>query len=439
MKRVIFLLLSIVFLLCLLPITDLLAATYAYVPSYGDDNATRIDTDSETFDKVNISGGLYGAAVMPNGSYILITRTTDDQLAKVSNSNFSGAGSVASIAVGASPRGVAIDSVGSYAYVANFDDDNVTIVDLPSFAAVGTVGVGSGPWGVAARYDEDLAANLVYVSNYTDDSISVITDDGSSTSVETISSVGNGPVGVALTPDGAYLYVALYNNGLVGSLVVIRTSDNSVVQTIGLQSGPWGAAVGSDGDYAFITNSESDSVSVIRTSDRVLLGSFVVGDQPMGVAAAKNGDFAYVVNQLGNSISRISVPDGTVTVVGSGELDGAFALGAFIGGTPPSAPTGLSAQEASSSRITLTWTDNASNEAGFKIERRKHSDSTFSQISKVAANTTTYEDSGLEGDTTYDYRIRAYTEAADSDYTATSSATTEAGSFSWCFIGTAQH
>jgi hypothetical protein len=58
------------------------------------------------------------------------------------------------------------------------------------------------------------------------------------------------------------------------------------------------------------------------------------------------------------------------------------------------------------------------------------------QIARLAADATSYTDGALESETAYEYRIRAYNEAADSDYASTSTAiTTQEGSFSWCFIG----
>ena len=50
--------------------------------------------------------------------------------------------------------------------------------------------------------------------------------------------------------------------------------------------------------------------------------------------------------------------------------------------TAPAAPTGLSATAVSSSQINLAWTDNASNESGFRIERSADG-ATFTQIGVV--------------------------------------------------------
>ncbi len=97
------------------------------------------------------------------------------------------------------------------------------------------------------------------------------------------------------------------------------------------------------------------------------------------------------------------------------------------GGTPPLAPTGLAATAVSSSQINLTWTDNASTETGYKIERCTGVDCTnFAQIATVGANVTSYSNTGLVASTSYTYRVRAYSAAGDSDYSNTASAVTQA-------------
>ena len=95
--------------------------------------------------------------------------------------------------------------------------------------------------------------------------------------------------------------------------------------------------------------------------------------------------------------------------------------------TPPAAPTGLTASAVSSSQINLAWTDNATNENGFKIERCTGAGcSNFAQIATVGANVTSYSNTGLTASTSYSYRVRAYNAAGDSDYSNTASAVTQA-------------
>ena len=96
------------------------------------------------------------------------------------------------------------------------------------------------------------------------------------------------------------------------------------------------------------------------------------------------------------------------------------------GSTAPTAPSGLTATAASSSQIHLAWTDNASNETGFYVERSTASASGFSQIASLGANVTTYSSTGLTASTTYYYRVRAYNSVGNSAYSNTASATTPA-------------
>ena len=91
--------------------------------------------------------------------------------------------------------------------------------------------------------------------------------------------------------------------------------------------------------------------------------------------------------------------------------------------TPPAAPSALGATAVSSSRIDLAWTDNATDESGFKVERSPDG-SAWAEIAQVAANTTAHADTGLAANTTYHYRVRAFNAGGDSGYANSASATT---------------
>jgi hypothetical protein len=81
----------------------------------------------------------------------------------------------------------------------------------------------------------------------------------------------------------------------------------------------------------------------------------------------------------------------------------------------PLPPSELTATAAGSAVIDLSWTDNSSNETGFKVERGTDGIA-FSLIATVGAGVTTYSDTGLNGGTTYYYRIYAYNDNGNSAY-----------------------
>jgi hypothetical protein len=91
----------------------------------------------------------------------------------------------------------------------------------------------------------------------------------------------------------------------------------------------------------------------------------------------------------------------------------------------PAAPSALTAAAISSTRINLAWTDNSSNESGFKIERCKNPNCTnFAQIAQVGANVTTFADTTVTKNTAYSYRVRAFNAGGNSSYSNTASTKT---------------
>lgn len=90
---------------------------------------------------------------------------------------------------------------------------------------------------------------------------------------------------------------------------------------------------------------------------------------------------------------------------------------------PPAAPTALTAT-ATDTSVTLAWTDNATDEGQFVIEKCTGSSCTaFSQIDATYANVTTYTDWWVQPGETYSYRVRAWNSGGYSAYSNVATAT----------------
>jgi hypothetical protein len=92
--------------------------------------------------------------------------------------------------------------------------------------------------------------------------------------------------------------------------------------------------------------------------------------------------------------------------------------------TIPNPPSNLRATAVSSTEIDLTWTDNSTNETGFKIQRSSDGGNTWTQIATVGHGVTSYHDTTVHRRTTYEYRVAAYNGAGTSAWSNIATATT---------------
>jgi hypothetical protein len=86
------------------------------------------------------------------------------------------------------------------------------------------------------------------------------------------------------------------------------------------------------------------------------------------------------------------------------------------GGDPPDGnPNGLSVTLTDDVNANLSWTDNSSNETGFRVERRiQGGDLVWGTVGETGADGTSFQDTGLAASTTFEYRVFAFNFAGDS-------------------------
>jgi len=252
--------------------------TLAYVSNYGSNSVSVIDTDpdSDEFNQVitTISVGVngpFGISLTPDGAFAYVnnygTGTAPGTVSVIDTDPGSDEFNqvIATIPVGLRPFGVSVTPNGEFAYVSNFGTGTVpgtvSVIQTDINEVIATIPVGIGPEGVSVTPNGAYA----YVTNYLGNSVSVIQTDINEVIATIPIPEGVGPDGVAVTPDGAYVYVNNYGTSTVpGTISVIRTSNNEVIDTLSLGTRPHGAiAVSPFGDFVYVGNYGNDTVSVI--------------------------------------------------------------------------------------------------------------------------------------------------------------------------------
>lgn len=112
------------------------------------------------------------------------------------------------------------------------------------------------------------------------------------------------PAGMAATPNGRYLYVANNNNyGIAGSdsVTVVDLKSQQVVTTIQDASfnEPYTVTINADGSAAYVTNSNSNSVTVIDIATNTVTSVVTGFDGPSGLTIVPGTTAAYVNNYGG--------------------------------------------------------------------------------------------------------------------------------------------
>ena len=191
-----------------------------------------------------------------------------------------------------------------FAYVADNQDANVSVVNVVTGERVAVISVGERPYAVASSQD----GSLVYVTNGLSNSVSVVETEGN-TVIASVP-VGEAPRGVATTPDG--LTLVAHGNVLQDSVWYIDQSDQSVTDKAEVARGNEGIAVSPDGTTALVTASADDVVSMLDIAARSTLMDIAVGDFPRRVVLAPDGSRAYVTLYNSEQLAVVELPSGAV-------------------------------------------------------------------------------------------------------------------------------
>ena len=117
-----------------------------------------------------------------------------------------------------------------------------------------------------------------YVTNYDLNEVQII-DTKTDSVVNKLSNI-DGPRGIAVSPDGKYVLVT---NVILNKVTVIDVKNNFVVKKISVDKMPTDIAITKDGKYAYVTNQGSGSIAVISIDKLEVINNIEVPDNPISI------------------------------------------------------------------------------------------------------------------------------------------------------------
>lgn len=279
-----------------------------------------------------------GIAITPNNHYAYVANnnnygTADQDSVSVLNLKHNKVKNIIFDTSFNQPYTVTINAHGTLAYVTNSNSTTITIIDIATNQVIGIIDGFDGPSGMVITPDD----NFAYVNNYggpegvgSGNARTVrFVDLNSNSIIGAPITVGLAPAALAISPDGRFVYTINYVDGNpgTGTMSIIRTCDNVVIDTISGFSGPFAIALTPDGKYAYVTNFGSNNfspigttVSIVNLHDHEIIDTIDLAIQPAGVAITPNGKFAYVSNyntlyQDLSNFTGLTAGQGTVNII----------------------------------------------------------------------------------------------------------------------------
>ena len=205
------------------------------------------------------------------------------------------------VAVGNTPRGIAVDSARRRVYVANFGSNSVSVIDSQTNTVIKTIPGVAAANGIAY----DPTHNLIWATNYSSNRVTPIQVNGQATSFTVLPAlaVGAGPWGVAYDPVHDQVYVA---NNLSHSVTVIAAASRTVVATLsGSFNQPFHLAANPITGKVYVANFGSHSVTVMSNGAVSRVVDLYDSSQPYGIAVDEMRDQVYVATVAPHRIVAI--------------------------------------------------------------------------------------------------------------------------------------
>jgi streptogramin lyase len=279
------------------------------------------------------------------------------------------------------PTGIAVDASGNV-YVAERDNHRVSKFGPCSFDTAPT-GWSIGFAGGASTFDVDAVVDACGWSVASNRTWIQLTSG--------VEGIGDGTVGYSVDPNPTGVLrvgsITLTDRTTIGPGTTFTITQDPIPCTYSI----------SPTQTSFPGAGGSDSVSVATFPGCVWTAVANDGWISVDSGSPGNGNGAVGYTVAANAgLARV----GTMTIAGK-----TFTVNQDP--QVPDSPSNLASVAMSSSKVKLTWTDNASNEAELRVERKLGAAGTFAQIVTLPPDTAVCTDTGLQRRTEYIYRVMA--------------------------------
>ncbi|MBS0365059.1 MAG: hypothetical protein JSR67_04445 [Proteobacteria bacterium] len=211
------------------------------------------------------------------------------------------------------------------AYVSNEDGGTVTVIDTGRMAVVGTVEVGKRPRGLALSPDGKRL--YVAVSGLPkcppilpDEECAKLVRDRKADGIAVVDTVAlklvrtlrgfTDPERVALNPAGTSLYITDEDAAQMTEL----TPRGRIQGTVAVGREPEGVRVSPDGRWVLVTSETGNTVTVIDANTRAVTHTVSVGRRPRDLGFTPDSSSAYVSGEGDASVYRVPLPQGEPAV-----------------------------------------------------------------------------------------------------------------------------
>jgi YVTN family beta-propeller protein len=298
---------------------------YAYVTNGGSGTVSVYDVVNVRLDReLPVGQNPVAVAASPTRNEVYVLNSgTDAAQGSVTVLNAENNSVAATIQVHQRPLSIELARAGDLAYVANAGSNSISVLDLKTRQEIAAIGSGEEP--AAVRLSPD--AKTLVVANRHGNSVSLV--DLPSRKVRAVFEDCPGASDATILPDSSKAFVACSAGHQVMVIALAHAAvsasahpapsspsqpgpaqPDSLEALLDVGQGPVHLALKPDGGELFVSNSQSDSISEIYNGTDEVGNTYMIGDDPVRGLVSNDNSMLYVAGFNSQFVTAYSIDDG---------------------------------------------------------------------------------------------------------------------------------